>query len=153
MELLATELNYSKRDGRDLKAGEDRQIMSVLPSGAPSHTTRSAGSPSKWRIISWAVDTWEEEGDRSCEVSSPPQIPLEFYESYMLIPDVLTFVMSPWICVTPGSGAMACRSTATIFTSSPPSPFSSRPLSAKTNQVIIKRWNLNAELHKYFTLL
>lgn len=116
--------------------------MSVLPSGAPSHTTRSAGWPSKWRIISWAVDTWEEEGDRSCEVSSPPQIPLEFYESYMLIPDVFTFVMSPWICVTPGSGAMACRSTATIFTSSPPSPFSpfsSRPLSAKTNQGIIKK--------------
>ena len=26
--------------------------------------------------------------------------------------------MSPWSWVTPGSGAMACRSTATIFTSS-----------------------------------
>lgn len=30
----------------------------------------------------------------------------------------VTLVMSPWICVTPGKGAIACRSTATIFTSS-----------------------------------
>ena len=31
---------------------------------------------------------------------------------------VASLVMSPWSWVTPGSGAMACRSTATIFTSS-----------------------------------
>lgn len=41
---------------------------------------------------------------------------------------LLTFVMSPWIWVTPGRGAIACRSTATIFTCSacsfcPPSSF------------------------------
>lgn len=41
--------------------------------------------------------------------------------------------MSPWIWVTPGRGAMACRSTATIFTSS---PFSSRPLSGKPTQLL-----------------
>ena len=29
---------------------------------------------------------------------------------------VLTLVMSPCICITPGRGAMACKSTATILT-------------------------------------
>lgn len=60
--------------------GEDRQEVIVSPSGAPSHTTRSAGWPSKWRIISWAVDTWEEEDDilTHCDtkdVTTPPVIP------------------------------------------------------------------------------
>lgn len=46
---------------------------------------------------------------------------------------ISTFVMSPWIWVTPGRGAMACRSTATIFTSS---PFSSRPLRGTKNKSV-----------------
>ena len=33
-----------------------------LPSGAPSHTTRSAGQPSKCRMISLAVDSYGREG-------------------------------------------------------------------------------------------
>lgn len=36
----------------------------------------------------------------------------------MLVVHFPTFVMSPWIWVTPGRGAMACRSTATILASS-----------------------------------
>lgn len=79
----------------------------VSPSGAPSQTTKSAGWPSKWRMISWAVETFQEEV--SWDVSNN--------EAKMLIVHFLTFVMSPWIWVTPGRGAMACRSTATIFTS------------------------------------
>lgn len=54
----------------------------VLPSGAPSQTTKSASSLLKCSIIFSAV---------------------------------LTLVISPWIWMTPSSGAMACRSTATIF--------------------------------------
>ena len=33
---------------------------------------------------------------------------------------ILTLVISPWICTTPGMGAMAWRSTATTLASSPP---------------------------------
>lgn len=64
--------NYGNKSEKRIKTAtgktaeiQETRSVSVSPSGAPSHTTRSAGWPSKWRIISWAVDTWEEEDKAS----------------------------------------------------------------------------------------
>ena len=59
---------------------------------------------------------------------------------------VHTFVISPWICVTPGIGAMACKSTATILAFS--SWFSDLEENYTSKKVIDKGLNLLMDLYQ-----
>ena len=109
-----------------------------MPSGAPSHTTKSAFSPSKCAITCVPVSVVSAQGLQGllpadltgrCPSQKMQTAPVPGTQQARQQSDeeatqtwgsstsaaVTALVMSPWICVTPSTGAIGCKSTATIL--------------------------------------